>query len=185
MRSWTWSETEEASMVAAAKAGDLAAFDGLVRHYRPAVLLLARQILRRPEQAEDATQDALLAAFAALPSLEGEDRFAAWLGTIVRNRAKRIAGGERRTTVPLDAIVLSYAPAMAERLFRREDRRVVRCALARLPPEVQPVAELYYLDDWAVRDIAQFMALPETTVKWRLHAARKQLRSLLPDYEES
>lgn len=172
-------------MVAAAKAGDLAAFDGLARHYRPAALLLARQILNRRDLAEDATQDALLAAYSALPNLEDEDRFAAWLGTIVRNRARRLQLGERRVTVPLDAIVLSYAPALVERVIQREDRRIIRCALARLPPDVQPVVELYYLDDWPVREISLFLGLPETTVKWRLHAARKQLRSLLPDYEET
>jgi RNA polymerase sigma-70 factor (ECF subfamily) len=146
---------------------------------------LAQQILGRGDLAEDAAQDSLLAAFSALPSLEDDDRFAAWLGTIVRNRARRLVQGDRRAAVPLDAIVLAYAPALVERLIRREENLAIRCALARLPPEVQPVLELYYRDDWSVREISVFLGLPETTVKWRLHTGRKQLRSLLPDYEET
>lgn len=178
-----WEATDEASLVAAARAGDLRAFDALARRYRPAVLLLARQILGRGELAEDAAQDSLLAAFSALPSLEDEDRFAAWLGTIVRNRARRLAHGDRRAPVPLDSIVLSYAPAIVEQVIRGERNQAVACAVARLPPEVRPVLELYYLDDWSVREISLFLGLPETTVKWRLHTGRKLLRPLLPDEE--
>jgi RNA polymerase sigma-70 factor (ECF subfamily) len=180
-----WDESGEANLVAAARAGDLRAFDTLARRYRPAVVLLAQGILGRRDLAEDAAQDSLLAAFSALPHLEDDDRFGPWLGTIVRNRARRLAVGERRTPVPLDAIVLAYAPALAERVIRSEDNRAIRCALARLPPEVRPVLELYYLDDWSVREISLFLSLPETTVKWRLHAGRKHLRTLLPDFEET
>ncbi|MGV3614532.1 MAG: RNA polymerase sigma factor [Fimbriimonas sp.] len=180
-----WEPNEEARLVDAAQAGDLKAFDALARHYRPALVLLAAGILRTREQAEDAAQDALLAAYSALPKLEDPERFGAWLGTIVRHRARRLAQGQRRPETPLDAILLSYSPALAERAVEAETGRVVRCAMARLPPEVQPVVELYYLDDWSVHEISDFLGLPQTTVKWRLHDGRRRMRAMLPDYEET
>jgi len=185
MEVMTWHGPSEATLVAAAIAGDLGAFDALVRRYRPAAILVASQILDTREQAEDAAQDALLAAYAALPKLADPARFGAWLGTIVRHRARRLAAGENRRMVPIDRVVLSYTPALAERLGEQDDRRKVRCALKQLPREVLPVVELYYFDHWPVRQIAGFLGLPETTVKWRLHAGRKQLRALLPEPENN
>jgi RNA polymerase sigma-70 factor (ECF subfamily) len=185
MEGAAWSEGWEATLVAAARAGDVQAFDALVRHYRPGVVLIASQILRTREQAEDAAQDAFLAAFAALPQLTDPARFGAWLGTIARHRARRLAQGQRRQPVPLDEILLAYAPALAERAQVEAEREALHCAVARLPDEIRPVIELYYLDEWSVREIGGLLGLPETTVKWRLHAGRKQLRALLPDDEET
>jgi RNA polymerase sigma-70 factor, ECF subfamily len=180
-----WDGADEERLVAAATAGDLRAFDALVRRYRPAVILLASQILRTRELAEDAAQDALLAAYAALPRLAEPARFDAWLGAIARHRAKRLAAGEARQPVPIEEVVLAYTPALAERVVENDLARKVRCALRRLPEEIRPVVELYYLEGWRVGQIAGFLGLPETTVKWRLHAGRKQLRGLLPSLEKN
>ncbi|AIE87112.1 RNA polymerase sigma factor [Fimbriimonas ginsengisoli] len=179
-----WDEGWEATLVVAARAGDLGAFDSLVRRYRPALVVLASQILRTRDQAEDAAQDAFLAAYAALPQLQDPSRFGAWLGTIARHRARRLAMGQRREVVPIDAVILSYTPALAEKAAANDDRKAIRCALDRLPGEILPVVELYYLDEWSVREIASLLDLPITTVKWRLHTGRKLLRNLLPDLEE-
>ena len=179
-----WDEDREATLVRAASAGDLSAYDLLVRRYRPAAVAVAGQVLRNREQAEDAAQDALLAAFAALPHLEEVRRFPAWLSTIVRHRALRISQGERRASVPIDRVILSYTPALSESLAADGERRKVLEAIEQLSAELRPVVELYYLDDWTVREISSFMGLPETTVKWRLHTSRKQLRGLLSTEEE-
>lgn len=179
-----WDERAEAMLVAQATSGDLAAFDALVRHYRPAVVMIASQILATRELAEDVAQDALLAAYSALPHLADKSRFGAWLGTIARHRARRVAAGESRRPVPLQEVLLAYTPALAERVIEDEAHESVRCAVRRLSEDLRPVVELYYLDAWPVREIAGFLELPETTVKWRLHAGRKQLRAFLPDLEE-
>lgn len=180
-----WNEGEERGLVIAASAGDLAAYDLLVRRYRKPALTVATAVLGRRELAEDAVQDALLAAFAALPRLGDPERFGPWLATIVRNRAQRLARGERRATVPLDAVVLAYSPAISERLEENERGQAVRSAVDGLPEELRPVVALYYLDEWPVAEIARFLGLPPTTVKWRLHAGRQQLRGLLSERLEN
>jgi RNA polymerase sigma-70 factor (ECF subfamily) len=181
-----WEHREEADIVSLARCGDLVAFDALVARYRPAALVVARQILHRLDAAEDAVQDSFLAVYKSLPQLADPDKFAAWLGSIVRHRARRLAAGERATQLPLDNLILCHSPSLTEELERRAGSNAIRCALQDLPEDVGPIMDLYYLKDWSVRQISQFLALPDSTVKWRLHTGRKLLRtSLSEQLEES
>lgn len=174
-----WDAQDEELWVVAAQAGDLRAFDRLGWRYRPALISIARQILKSKELAEDAAQEALLIAFGALPQLSDPTRFGGWLGSILRNRAIRLSKGERKAPTPLDEIVLAYSPSLTADLAVREQNQALYCAIAELPEELRPVVELYYLNEWSVREVAEVLNLPETTVKWRLHTARRQLRSCL------
>lgn len=171
-------------LVVAAQAGDLAAFDLLARRYRPAAVTVARQTLPL-EAAEDAAQDALVSAFKALPRLERPERFPAWLGAIVRHRARRLGRERSKEPLALDEVIVTYAPSIVARLQEDEESKIVRCAVAGLPPDAREAAELHYLQDWTAPQIADFLALPLTTVKWRLHTARRLLRSRLASLEET
>jgi RNA polymerase sigma-70 factor (ECF subfamily) len=179
-----WEQSDELTLVIAARAGDLAAFDILARRYRPAAVTVARQLLSL-EAAEDAAQDALLSAFKALPKLTDPARFAAWLGAIVRHRSRRLVRGIAEAPLALDAVIVAYAPAIVERL--REDERAsqVRCGVSGLPAEIREPTELHYLQHWSAPEIADFLGLPLSTVKWRLHTGRRLLRNRLASLEEN
>lgn len=180
-----WGPEEEMGLVMAAQAGDLKAFDGLARRYRKGALAITIAILDSAEMAEDAVQDSLLAAYKALPRLKEPSAFAAWLGAIVRHRSRRIAAGARSSPRPLDHLILAYAPSITQEVEEADRSSVVRRAVGDLVAEIRPCVELFYFEGWPVRQIGAFLGLPETTVKWRLHAARKQLRTtLLPFREE-
>lgn len=182
MRQDAWRGDEQA-LVAAAQAGDLAAFDTLARRYRRASVILARQILPS-EAADDAVQDALLAAYKSLPLLQDTERFAPWLAAIVRNRARRLAKGSRSEPAPLDQVIVAYAPAVLERLIEDQRAERMRCALMELPTDLREPTELHYLEHWSAPQIASFLDLPLSTVKWRLHTARGKLRKRLRTLEE-
>lgn len=176
---------EEADLVAAARAGDLRAFDALVAQYRSAALIQACAITRQRELAEDAVQDSFLAAFKALPSLAEARAFGPWLGAIVRHRSIRLASGATRPHVPLDDVILAHTPALAADLETDRLACSLRSAIAGLGPELAPVLGLYYFDEWSVARIAAFLDLPRTTVKWRLHAGRCRLGEALASQGES
>jgi len=184
MESWSLIGRQETELVVQAQAGDLAAFDALVTRYRPGALVLARHVSGSHDIAQDAVQDAFLAAYKALPQLGDAEKFPAWFGAIVRHRAKRIASGERNERLPLDDVILLHAPSIVLEIELRARSEAVRCAVSRLPEEIRPIVELYYIEDWDVRQIAGFMALPATTVKWRLHSGRNLLRASLTDRNE-
>lgn len=161
---------EEEELVRAATAGDLRSYDVLVRHYRPAATSLARQIVRCREKADDVAQDALITAFKALPQLRESSRFGPWLASIVRHRAFR---SKEPQNLSLDEVLLRYIPSLAAPT--EELAEDVLLAINALPDDLRPITELYFLEEWSAPEIADFLDLPLTTVKWRLHTARKQL----------
>lgn len=174
---------DEGMLVVAARAGDLKAFDVLARRYRPAAVALASQTLPA-ETAEDAAQDSLLAAFKSLPSLEDAERFGAWLGAIVRHRSRRLGRERSRAPLALDEVIVAYAPAIVSRLQEDESAKRIRCAISKLPEDIRVAAALRFLQEWTAPEIAGFLSLPLTTVKWRLHTARMLLRDRLAFLEE-
>jgi RNA polymerase sigma-70 factor, ECF subfamily len=178
-----WGHDEEI-LVWKAKVGDLAAFDQLVRRYRPAAVLTARSELSNRELADDAVQDAFISAYKSLPQLADGTRFGAWLFSIVRHRSMRIRLGERMGHQPIDDLIASHVPSIQKRLEDESEEAEIRCAVKQLPVEIQTIVQLYYLNEWSVNDIAGYLDLPGTTVKWRLHIGRQQLRTLLSNPHE-
>jgi RNA polymerase sigma-70 factor, ECF subfamily len=184
-------EAEE-TLVIQALLGDLAAFDTLVRRFRRAVILVAEQNLGSREAAEDVAQEVFLLAFKALPQLQDPAKFSSWLYAITRHRARRVAmqASRSQATEPsqLDRLILTHSQALslhpAEEVARRSERAFVPEILARLPSEYRIVLQLRYYEEWPVAQIAEFLLLPITTVKWRLHQGRCQMRRYLTTHQE-
>lgn len=166
-------QADDGQLVCWARDGCREAFDELARRYRAGVSLIARQTLGDAGRAEDVAQEALLAAFRALPTLADPARFGTWLGAITRHRARRVAHQESRF-VPLE-------PEHLERLKAPDvsDAGDLAEAFATLGGEYQTVLRLRYWEEWSVGQIASFLSLPVTTIKWRLHYGREVLRRRL------
>jgi RNA polymerase sigma-70 factor (ECF subfamily) len=182
MREMDAIDGEEEALVWRAQQGDLSAFDELVRRYRRAVWLVARQHAATAEIAEDVAQDSLLLAYKALPTLADPARFGGWLRAIARNRALRVAPSEARQVpterTALDALLLRHSQHLAN-VAPSEEHAWIRDEVAELPEEIRQAMQLYYFEDWPVGRIARFFGLPVTTLKWRLHTGRLQLRKRL------
>lgn len=169
-------------LVVGAVLGSMEAYDELVRRYRGGVLLIATQVLGC-ERAEDVTQEVFLHAFRELPQLRDPEKFPAWLHTIARHRARRIAKRDCRSMpvdmTQMDTLITKHsqeiAPNPADEVMRAEACATIRALLQELSPELQAVLYLYYYEQWPTARIAEFLSLTLTTVKWRLHAGRQQL----------
>ena len=157
----------------------------LVLRYRRAMLTVAQQIVRNPSDAEDVVQDALLLAFEALPQLDDLNRFGAWLHTITRNRAVRHFKNTSRYAPQEDMepyvnrVTDSSDADPAVIYERKQARQDVRDAIMELPAEFQEVLQLYYWAEMPQKRMAEFLSVPLTTVKWRLHKAKALLKTLL------
>lgn len=180
-------DAADAELVVATLAGNTQAFDVLVMRYRRAMLAVAQQIVRNPADAEDVVQDSLLRAFEALPQLNDINRFGAWLHSITRNRALRFYKNASRYQPQedmepyLNRVADTAAADPAEIVERELTHQAVRDAIQELQPDYQSVIELYYWADMPQKRIAEFLSLPLTTVKWRLHKAKEQLRKILEE----
>ena len=178
-------DVEDAELIIAVLAGNLKAFDELVLRYQRGMLTVAQQIVRDPTEAEDIVQDAFLLAFEALPQLDNLNRFGAWLYSITRNRALRFMKRANKfqfhedidAELQVEADPASSDPAQI--LVQESTHEAIRDTINTLPTEFQEVIKLYYWADMPQKRIAEFLSLPLTTVKWRLHKAKDLLKSLL------
>ena len=170
-------DEKDGVLAIAAVLGDLDAFEELVRRYRRAAIRIAAGIAGQ-DAAEDIAQEALLLAFRALPDLDEPDRFAAWLSAITRNRALRWIRRETRAVhVEFDDALLGRLEKIASGDARnREAETDLREGLDELPESCRLVMRLRWLDEMPMQQIAAFTGLPLSTVKWRLHEGKRQLR---------
>ena len=178
-------DANDAELVVAALAGNTQAYDVLVTRYRRAMLTVAQQIVRNPTDAEDVVQDAFLRAFEALPQLTDLNRFGAWLHSITRNRALRYYKSAERYQPQedmepyLNRSADTSAADPAHIVERELTQQAIRDAIQELPDDFRVVIELYYWAEMPQKRMAEFLSLPLTTVKWRLHKAKELLKTTL------
>lgn len=184
---------EEASLLAALRAGDPRAYERLISTHGGRMLAVSRRLLRCEEEARDALQDAFLQAFRALPQFAGQSALGTWLHRIVVNaclmRLRRRRTRPEESIEPLlptfledghKAIPAVDWPEPCDRLLeRREVREMVREAIDRLPETYRTVLLLRDIEEMSTAEVAAALATTENAIKIRLHRARQALRELL------
>ncbi len=174
--------TGDEALVDLAVAGDLEAFETLVRRYRPIVFRVAARIVGQSD-ADDVTQDTFLRAFHRLPQFRADSPFRAWLLRIAHNAALD-ALARRRAPVREPAeedVVVGRAPERtpAEELEVSERRRRLALKLEQVPAAHRTVLVLRDLEGLSYEEIAQITASPLGSVKGRLFRARRELIEIL------
>jgi RNA polymerase sigma factor (sigma-70 family) len=166
------------SLVRRAADRDVRAFVELTRRFQHFAFGSALALVHDFQQAEDVVQDAFLAAWSALPTLEDPAAFPGWLRTIVRHQAFRLLRRKHLEALPLAAAddVPSDEPAADHRLEQRQQAAAALAAIAQLPDALREAATLFFVHQCSHQDIATFLNMSVTTVNNRLHAARSQLK---------
>jgi RNA polymerase sigma factor (sigma-70 family) len=170
------------------RAGDPCAFTELVRRYQDLAFGYAFSLLRDFQLAEDAAQEAFLAVYAHLNTLETPGAFPGWLRSIVRNQCGRIRRKRRSDVVPLDQArdMAAPMPGPEHQAETNAMREQVLAAIKALPQAQREVTTLYYIREYSQQEIATFLGVPVTQVNNRLHAARTRLkRRMLPMVKET
>lgn len=173
-------DLEDRVLVERTIAGDEEAYGELVRRYQKAAYGTALAVTRRHEDAEDAAQEAFLIALDRLEECRNRERFAGWLLTIVRNRARNLLRREslRETdALPFDASSPRAGPDVD--VERVEMREALVAALGRLSEVQRQIVLMHDLEGWKHREIAKKLGVPAGTVRSHLHYARKSLREQL------
>jgi RNA polymerase sigma-70 factor (ECF subfamily) len=177
-------------LLAQCRAGDRVAVDQLVQEYQPQLFRLALSILDDGSQngsadAQEVTQDALLAALRSLDSYRGEAKLSTWLYSITvnlcrnhiraRQRRERVRNLFERLTTPIED-----APSQPEDVIIRMQADFSLFSIVQSLNEKHrlPVILRYY-HDCSVAEIAQILDIPEGTVHSRLNTARKKVRNCL------
>src|SRR3954453_14868333 len=133
--------------------GDVAALTELVGRYQGMAFGYALSLLRDFHLAQDATQEAFVAAYFGLATLDDPGKFPSWLRGIVRHQCARFLRRRQVMTVALDAARAVAAPeAPPERQIEERDGvATILAAIDALPEVLRAVTILYYLEDRSQR----------------------------------
>ncbi len=167
---------EPSALVAAAAAGDTAAFESLYRLFAPRVHGLCLRLTGERAAAEDCTQESFIAAWRALPRFEGRSRFSTWLQRIAIHTAL-----SRRRGLRLRFETAEPAGGMPEDPDPRGDApaRDLERAIAALPDGARHVLVLVGIYGYSHAEAAAILGVAEGTCKAQLHRARQRLAAAL------
>jgi RNA polymerase sigma factor (sigma-70 family) len=175
----------ESDYLRRARNGDLDAFNGLVELHQRGVFHLCFRMLGSGASAEDAAQDAFLAAYRNIRNFKG-GAFRPWLMRIASNACiDELRRRGRRPAVSLDAPIpgsddpIDVADAAAgpeAEAMRHEQRDLVQSALLRLPADQRLAVVMCDIQGFAYEEIAQAMRTSVGTVKSRIARGRDKLR---------
>jgi RNA polymerase sigma-70 factor, ECF subfamily len=184
---------DEAALVAAAKAGDINAFETLVGRYERKIFRLAQNITQNKEDAEDVMQEAFLKSYQHLNEFQGNSRFYTWLVRIAVNQALMKLRKRRPNQVSLDEEVDTgedtmprevedWGPSPEERYKQAELGTILNSTIAELEPPFRIVFQLRDIEELSTEETAEALGLSIPAVKSRLLRARLKLRQKLNRY---
>jgi RNA polymerase sigma-70 factor (ECF subfamily) len=185
---------DELHLVKRAQSGDKSAFGSLIQPYIRKAYHVALKITRNREDAEDASQQSLLNAYAHIHQFRGQSRFSSWLMRIAMNEAlikvrKRRSedhyltyensNGDEPSPVQMLSAGDAYHP---EKLYSKaEDHRALREAINGLGSGSRVVVWLLGMQEWQAKEAATVLKLSQSAVKTRFSRARQQLRECLAE----
>lgn len=185
---------DEPVLVAAAKAGDIAAFETLVGRYERKIFRLTQNITQNREDSEDAMQEAFLKAFEHLGEFQGNSRFYTWLVRIAVNQALMKLRKRRPNVVSLDEdvdtgedkmprdVVEDWGPSPEARYEQTELAGILSTVIGELDPGFRIVFQLRDIEELSTEETAEALGLSVPAVKSRLLRARLKLRQKLNRY---
>lgn len=184
--------SEERRLVAAARRGDMTAFETLVKTHQRLIYAVCRRLAGSHQAADDLAQETFVKAYFALSSFQEGLSFVAWLRTIAVNaslnylrlRKKEVSldalGPDGPKAAPVPARGRSDEPA--DEVARREAGRRLREAVDALPPEQRSVFVLRFYESQGYAAIARRLDISTGTVMSRLSRARAKIRSRMAGY---
>jgi len=181
---------DEPMLVAAAKSGDISAFDALVGRYERKIFRLTQNITQNREDAEDAMQEAFMKAYEHLGEFEGNSRFYTWLVRIAVNQALMKLRRRRPNVVSLDEDidtgedvmpreVEDWGPSPEDRFEQTELAGILSKTIGELDPPFRTVFQLRDIEELSTEETAEALGLSVPAVKSRLLRARLKLRAKL------
>ena len=166
---------DQRGLVERARGGDHDAFTVLARDAGTRLDRAARLILRDPELARDAVQEALIRAWRDLRVLRDPERFDAWLHRLTVNACLDIARHRRRRVIEVELDPID-SPISGDHAGAVADREIVDAAMRRLDESSRAIVVLHYFLGMPLTDVAATLGIPIGTVKSRLHRALGEMR---------
>jgi len=185
---------DDSLLVKKSKAGDLDAFEELVKRYEKKIYTLAFRYSGNYDDANDIAQNAFFKAYKSLPSFRGEASFATWLYRITANACHdKIRKQNKYNYLPLDNAIQPYRenplfaapdPSSGEYLERKELKDLVKRCLNSLSSDHRLILILREMYGLSYNELASCMGCSLNTVKVKLYRARYALKEKIIKRQE-
>ncbi|MFQ5960443.1 MAG: sigma-70 family RNA polymerase sigma factor [Candidatus Methylomirabilales bacterium] len=172
---------EDHQLVERSRAGDVAAFEELVRRHQSRAYGIAYRLLGNREDAQEVAQEAFARAYFRLAEFRGTAQFRTWLYRILVNLATDLLR-RRRPQVREEDVVLrpvTNGENPGKHLDQQELRQCIQKAIETLPTDLRTVILLRELEGLSYAEIARVIRRPVGTVMSRLFHARRRLQQSL------
>ena len=184
--------SDDLSLIARFKEGDRSSFEEIVLRYQDKIYNLCRHMLGNVSDAEDASQDAFLKAYQALPKFQPEASLYTWLYRIATNTCidykkkpifESIFGdsGEGERLVHDRA---SDAPSPEKLYQSKQINMALQESLGKLSPKLRAIIILKEIEELSYEEIADTLEISMGTVKSRIARAREELQKLMKKFRE-
>jgi RNA polymerase sigma-70 factor (ECF subfamily) len=166
-------------------AGDVRAFEGIVRRWQGPLVNMAWRYCRDRGRAEELAQEAFVRAWRGLDGWRREGSFSTWLFALAANVFRSELKRFPTVNVPIEEIAEPSTPAAQHHALATQlSSETVRRAVLSLPARYREPVVLFYFHEMDVAAAARTMGLPEGTLKARLSRARELLRRRFPGLED-
>ncbi len=172
---------DEVSLLRASLQGDTAAWGEVISRYKDAVFGLCLGFMRNRADAEDISHDAFIRAYMNLRRYDLERRFSTWLFTIAANLCRNQLRYRRNHPSTEEPLQIRGGRDPAKLLDAEERQNRVRGALDKLPYSYRAPLVLRFYNELPYQEISDILAIPEGTVKTRIHRGKAMLKEF---YEE-
>lgn len=169
-------------LVARARAGDDDAFDQLVRRHNEVAYRVALGVLKDPDGAQDAVQDAWVKAVRALEGFRGESRFRTWLLSIVVNEARAVlrrSGRRRERDLEDLPEPVSHETAPDRLVMVRSEVERAMAYLDTLPEKQRLSVTLRLQEGLSFREVGEAIGSSEGAARVNYHHGIHRLREMM------
>jgi RNA polymerase sigma-70 factor (ECF subfamily) len=163
------------ALAAAARSGDRAALERLLHAHADRIHAVCRRIVANPEDALDATQEAMLAVARGITRFDGTARVSTWIYRVATNAALDELRRQRRRPVPAEPAIT--ADPRGDGAAAVDARLDVDAALASIPEDFRVAVVLRDLCDLDYAEIAEVLDVPPGTVRSRIARGRAALEA--------
>lgn len=184
-------KSNELWLVEQSRKGDVDAFEELIKDYKKVAYNIALRVLRNVEDAEDASQEALIKVFKNIQNFNMQSTFKVWMYRIVVNTCLDFKRKKSINAVSIDESIdlgginevhreiaddSSNPDAMVEKNF---NSKIVNDSLNKLDDDYKTIIVLRDIQGFTYSEIAEILSCNLGTVKSRLNRARKSLKEIL------
>ncbi|KPK69502.1 hypothetical protein AMJ87_10435 [candidate division WOR_3 bacterium SM23_60] len=167
-----------AHLIKQALSSDEAACQKILNLYKGRIFSYIYRMVRNYHDAEDLTFETFIKCFGALPSFDVSRPFSTWLFTIAHNVTIDFFRKSKQEYEYFDERHAVYDDFVEEHEKKRKTEKIDR-ALAKIAPLDRELVILFHREEYSYQEISEILSIPISTIKTRLHRARKKLRELV------